>query len=993
MATYIQGLTDYIPQIQPFKPDLNFYANVLQTRQNRHDAARTKLGSLYGSLLYSPLSHADNIKRRDEFFKTIEQDIKKISGLDLSRQENIDAASAIFDPLINDKSIAHDMSFTKYESDQMKIGESLRFSSDPDKNGGFYSPEAALAIQYRLNEYASSDLNGRLAMTPKRFTPFFNTQSMALDYAKSLGWVATAVKPGGAYTFKYSNGMDIEPELRQAFEAKFANDPRFLEMYDTKAYVARNQYIDGRTEELGREGAEKAWFDLILTKTATELQKETEAVKQMKGDVTLKKALIENIINKDGIVQDDPLIQDLVASSDSLDTLDKLSMSNEKITNSIKSVGSGVDDMNHMRNQIDYLASRGYLRDDLNVASRIFASANSAITDMSADPYAKSLYDHELSIKKSYIDAGIDIEKAISLAYIDLKKQEALAMSTAGFPSDNSFKEIGGDAGSVTGTGTPIYEKTIADIEGLSGKKGAEGLVGVQLSYVDQTTSFLHSEGNQSSKGDTGKAYARKMLKSMYGSSYNEQTNKFVKNGIEYDSWKDLGIDNQNMNNLYKNSKIINDKNKNIYKSLYGQVEGLEQTYELFDKQRNNYVNDLYTNASGVLAQSKNNIPEYKKDPNGFMMMFEDLGNNKMGIITENAYVERIMRDPNTKWTGSKMNVDQKKEYLREQYRKYQSAFALEYNKGSESFKDFKSPFAQNVGLGADGGTASNQVMIKTNKNIPLMIGNYYTASLQKDMMEGNMLKYLPGQGHIKSEYEDADNDIQAQALFSAYVSDLANGRFITDSSKEEAPVADVLYSKVAANSTEMNRVTLANINPKWLKRYEDSKTKKVFGQDISYWMTNGVSGYLKAEGAQNEFAKALSMKPYDMILEREPVTIQRQNAGSLRITQQGPSSISGGNTYVIEGMVPGYDAKGNLSAVKYYNRINGVSGNDVTLITTQLLEKISKNNTQFIESGGKTKYYDIATLMNEMQTPLRSAQTPNSGGSGEAFLKLMGKQ
>ena len=43
MATYIQGLTDYIPQIQPFQPDLNFYGNVMQTRQTRFDAATKKV--------------------------------------------------------------------------------------------------------------------------------------------------------------------------------------------------------------------------------------------------------------------------------------------------------------------------------------------------------------------------------------------------------------------------------------------------------------------------------------------------------------------------------------------------------------------------------------------------------------------------------------------------------------------------------------------------------------------------------------------------------------------------------------------------------------------------------------------------------------------------------------------------------------------------------------------------------------------------------------
>ena len=34
MATYLQGVTDYIPDYQPFQPDLNFYNNYLQTKQD-----------------------------------------------------------------------------------------------------------------------------------------------------------------------------------------------------------------------------------------------------------------------------------------------------------------------------------------------------------------------------------------------------------------------------------------------------------------------------------------------------------------------------------------------------------------------------------------------------------------------------------------------------------------------------------------------------------------------------------------------------------------------------------------------------------------------------------------------------------------------------------------------------------------------------------------------------------------------------------------------
>lgn len=96
MSSYLPGNTDYIPQIQPFVPDYNFLGNILQTKQSQYDTNKRKVSDLYGTLLNSPLLKDSNIKRRDEFFKVIDEDIKKISGLDLSLEQNVNAAQKVF---------------------------------------------------------------------------------------------------------------------------------------------------------------------------------------------------------------------------------------------------------------------------------------------------------------------------------------------------------------------------------------------------------------------------------------------------------------------------------------------------------------------------------------------------------------------------------------------------------------------------------------------------------------------------------------------------------------------------------------------------------------------------------------------------------------------------------------------------------------------------------------------------------------------------------
>ena len=56
MATYLQGVTDYVPQFQPYQPDLNLYSNVLQTKQTQYDTAWKSLNNIYGQYFYSDLS-------------------------------------------------------------------------------------------------------------------------------------------------------------------------------------------------------------------------------------------------------------------------------------------------------------------------------------------------------------------------------------------------------------------------------------------------------------------------------------------------------------------------------------------------------------------------------------------------------------------------------------------------------------------------------------------------------------------------------------------------------------------------------------------------------------------------------------------------------------------------------------------------------------------------------------------------------------------------
>ena len=178
MSQYIQGVVDYIPMIQPFQPDFNLFTKVLETKDAQYKAGYDKLSSLYGTLLNSPMSREDNIELRNKFFNDISAQIQKISSLDLSKSQNVDAAYKVFQPLIDNDYILKDMSYTKTAYDEMQRGESLRNCTDPKKCPGQYWDGGARLIQYNVENFKKARREDTLRMQNPRFVPKVNKAAL-----------------------------------------------------------------------------------------------------------------------------------------------------------------------------------------------------------------------------------------------------------------------------------------------------------------------------------------------------------------------------------------------------------------------------------------------------------------------------------------------------------------------------------------------------------------------------------------------------------------------------------------------------------------------------------------------------------------------------------------------------------------------------------------------------------------------------------------------
>jgi len=132
MATYIKGVTDYIPALEPFKPDYKFLSDVLSVRQDRYDTNYKQLNDLYSKVVYAPLSRTDNAQTRDQYANRLSNGLKQISGLDLSLQQNVDVAKGLFKPFFEDKALIKDMAATKLYAKENQRANSYLNSPDQD---------------------------------------------------------------------------------------------------------------------------------------------------------------------------------------------------------------------------------------------------------------------------------------------------------------------------------------------------------------------------------------------------------------------------------------------------------------------------------------------------------------------------------------------------------------------------------------------------------------------------------------------------------------------------------------------------------------------------------------------------------------------------------------------------------------------------------------------------------------------------------------------
>ena len=300
MASYIQGLTDYIPKAEPYKPNFDFLNTVLATRQARYDSALNKLSGAYGSIVYADLTRDDNREARDNFLKNSEKAIQQITSLDLSDPANVQLAQQVFQPFVDDKKMQYDIMFTKAKRQGETEAEAYRIAGDEETQAK-WSPIGVQALEYKQMEFRTAPQDKAYKMPLPKYVPAVNIAKMAHKLIGDDFKNISVEELKGGYNITTTGGPKSINVIRQYLSMALGADPNVRAYAQEDAYVRSMNDITALANQKYNGDINAAKQEYYINNADVALENDMsrlEDVKESVSETSSKLSVYESRINR-----------------------------------------------------------------------------------------------------------------------------------------------------------------------------------------------------------------------------------------------------------------------------------------------------------------------------------------------------------------------------------------------------------------------------------------------------------------------------------------------------------------------------------------------------------------------------------------------------------------------------------------------------------------------------------------------------------------------
>jgi hypothetical protein len=919
MASYIPQVTDYIPEYQPFQPDYNFLNNILQRKQTQYDSNYKALSQTYGTLLNSPMLRKDNIEKRNEYFKLIDQDIKRISGLDLSLQQNVDAANAVFDSFNKNKDLVKDITYTKQYYKALEDAESYKvLCADPTKCNGQYWPTGVNAIKLKAEEFMKASKEEAMRMSPGEYVPFVNVQEKAVSYLNNLlskggdnGFGISSVTQAGdgMYQVTMKNGSLLALPYKDLLLNMFSKDSSIQEMYETQAYVTRKSFVKSRAEQLG--GNEDAAEDEYFAKVNDYIQEaiiKAEQARKEQINKTNRKSQVEKAIKAKGTTGTDELADDYVASvlDEALSTAVKTQA--EKTENIAKSIFFASDDRADKRRRVDSIIANNIMNKEVGDAAIRAALLTGGITKIEADPYRKAKYEADLQMRNQTANTQLTYdlqlrnqrEKAIwDLSVEQAKADQALGGGTYTDENDpkitpspvgaaaeiNKLQEISGFVN--RGTGVGELEKTFL--------KG----------YTDQLLGIISANKDA---GDV--AYAKETLKNIYKDGYDEVDNEFVDSKGNKIADYNIIINSEatpesTIKGYFNNAKEQAKYNRNLLSHgefIKGRGKDIMDAYSIQSELKEIGANEWRKNNKTVQQEVLRDIDDGETKL-GWSIYFRKDGSN----LSKPEFISKYKQEIKAA-TGENISNDDAEDVYEDVLQLYTDG----YNNSERITSIYNVP-----GLSKKAGyiSAQNQIEYTVKSGAVRSDGYRGFMSAYDAAKQDQFQKYGIGIAGTEGDVGDLDDE---ESMLAQQAVEAFRNAIRTASTKEELErkIGTVSYQSVALSNPEYQRVTI-KFNENFLKDSKGTSTKPTWADDPR--INEGVTIYFKSRG--HMLADKVKHNPIDLILAHKSMEINVPKGGNITLSKMDENGVihaSGGFSSVVDGKLIENDPANSIYNIPY---------------------------------------------------------------------------
>ena len=425
MARYPQGVRNYIPSYQAYQPDFTSMAKMLKIKQNNYDQNWKQLNKQYGSLLYTETTHDESQNVKDQLKNEIDFNLRRVSGLDLSLEQNVQAASQVFQPFYENSSLMYDMAATKNVGMAKSQAGGYKNASDPELQKQYWN-DGMKEIDYRVQEFKDTayDQIQSTGLAGVSYTPYVDVGATAEKLAKEMGDMKRdTTSADGLYTVTTTNGPAILMQpLEELYQMRMANDPRIQAMYKTQAYVDRKDYMYQNAAQYGgdAQAAERAYLENEYKVLSGGVKKTNSKLKQNEEALnTQSQILQEGLENGSAPAGAEEALNTIETNKEIVNSNLQLSnVENDMVkngaSNGTTSTGqtNPFEDINVLRNKVDFLRANSAMQKDFKQAAYVYSKRNMK-TEKKIDKKALADYEDKLARQRDYDKARVESGTAI----------------------------------------------------------------------------------------------------------------------------------------------------------------------------------------------------------------------------------------------------------------------------------------------------------------------------------------------------------------------------------------------------------------------------------------------------------------------------------------------------------------------------------------------------------------------------------------------------